>query len=138
MTFGRPPMISATPEFRSTLCLGSYEEDSSDRSTENDNVCFFTETFRLSQILEEILRTIYQPCREKHGRASRCSNSRCGEAPYGRLDSTIELDAHLSRFEQSLPHFLSWKKKCDRTRIPPASTHAHNHFRMQTNVLHGR
>lgn len=138
MTFGRPPMISTMPEFRSMSRLSFHAEDASERSAEDDEVWFFFETFRLGQILEEILRTIYQPWRDKHGRDLRCSNGRCSEAHYGRLDSTIELDAQLSRFEQSLPHFLSWTREADNTRIPPTTAYARNHFPTQKNVLHGR
>ncbi len=139
MTFGRPPMTSTIPDFRSaTSCLGYHDSGDFEHSTEDDDVCFFVETFRLSKILEEVLRTIYQPWRDKYQRDSRCGAGRCGGGHYGRLDSTIELDAHLSRFEQSLPHFLSWIRESDRERPQPLSTYARSHFQMQKNVLRGR
>ncbi|PHH93278.1 hypothetical protein CDD83_8789 [Cordyceps sp. RAO-2017] len=139
MTFGRPPMTSTIPDFRSaTSCLGFHDNDDFERSTEDDDVCFFVETFRLSQILEEILRTIYQPWRDKRQRDSRYGIGRCGDGHHGRLDSTIELDAHLSRFEQSLPHFLSWTREYDKARPQPTANHARSHFQLQKNVLHGR
>lgn len=138
MTFGRPPMTSTIPELRETSCLRFYEEDISERPAEHDDECFFIETFRLSQILEEILRTIYQPWRDKNERDSRCGSGRRGDTHYGKLDSTVELDMHLSRFERSLPHFLSWTGESDRSRMSPTSLNVHDHFTMQKNVLHGR
>ncbi|OAQ57546.1 monooxygenase [Purpureocillium lilacinum] len=69
MTFGRPPMTSTIPDVRSaTSFLRFHDNDDFECSTEDDDVCFFVETFRLSQILEAILRTIYQPWRDKHQR----------------------------------------------------------------------
>lgn len=133
MTFGRPPMTSTIPELRATSsCLGFHEEEeASGRLAEDDDVCFFIETYRLSQILEGILRTIYQPWRDKNERDSRCGSGR----HYGKLDSTVELDMHLSRFERSLPQFLSWTRESD---ISITSLHARDDFAMQKNVLHGR
>lgn len=139
MTFGRPPMTSTIPDVRSaTSFLRFHDNDDFECSTEDDDVCFFVETFRLSQILEAILRTIYQPWRDKHQRDFRYGMARCSDGHYGRLDSTIELDAHLSRFEQSLPHFLSWTREYDKARSQPTASHARSHFQMQKNVLHGR
>ncbi|OAA53254.1 Transcription factor [Cordyceps fumosorosea ARSEF 2679] len=141
MTFGRPPMTSTIPDFRSaTSYLGWNENVHFERSTEDEDVRFFVEMFRLSQILEEILRTIYQyqPWRDKHQRDSHYGIGRCGDGHHGRLDSTIQLDAHLSRFEQYLPHFLSWTGGYDNARPQPTANHAPSHFQMQKNVLHGR
>ena len=139
MTFGRPPMTSTIPDFRPAMsCLGYHGNSDFERSSEDDYVCFFVETFRLSQILEEILRTIYQPWLGKYQRDSRGNMGRRGDEHYGRLDSTIELDAHLSHFEQWLPHFLSWTRESERARSQPASTHTRSHFQMQKNVLLGR
>lgn len=136
MTFGRPPMTSTIPELRgaTSSCLGFHEEDALGRPAEDDEECFFIETYRLSQILEGILRTIYQPWRDKNERDSRCGSGRRGESHYGKLDSTVELDMHLSRFERSLPQFLSWIRESDIS----TSLHARDDFALQKNVLHGR
>lgn len=78
MTFGRPPMTSTIPDVRSaTSFLRFHDNDDFECSTEDDDVCFFVETFRLSQILEAILRTIYQP----------------GETSISETSATVWLDA---------------------------------------------
>jgi len=114
MTYGRPTMTAHLPD----LPLPSIVEFSRNRESlhpqpASDNapskMCFYIEFIRQCRILGEILSNVYQP---SAGGSAAGPPSWFDQKPHG-MDSILELDAKLSRYETALSPIMSWKSPCD-------------------------
>ncbi|KAH7029927.1 fungal-specific transcription factor domain-containing protein [Microdochium trichocladiopsis] len=126
MTFGRPTMTTHA----SNVPLPSLTDEGDDARAAAgpeapSRIGYFTQSIRLSMILEKILDRVYQPWRGK---------SRRDEAHHSsNFDAIIELDSDLASFEASVPGFLAWTGEG----VIPASGFELLGL-MQRNVLKGR
>ncbi|KXJ84922.1 hypothetical protein Micbo1qcDRAFT_237638 [Microdochium bolleyi] len=128
MAFGRPTMTMHA----SNIPLPSLADDEGDdarAATAGPEVPsrmgYFTQSIRLSMILEKILDRVYQPWRGKARRNEAHDRS--------NFDAVIELDSELTSFEASVPGFLAWTGGA----VLPASGFELLVL-MQRNVLKGR
>lgn len=119
MTFGRPTMTTFAP----SLPLPSTADDGG--SVAPTRLQFYVESIRLSKVLEQILVRVYQPWKSKAGGSDQRHFS---------LDTVIELDAQLSRFEAAVPWPLRWRVVVGMA--PPEDMAAC--LVMQRHVLHSR
>lgn len=129
MTFGRPTMVthasnvplpSLTEEFNNADTVTSLEDPS--------RMGYFVQSIRLSTILEKILVQVYQPWRSK----SRGDEINAKNHQYSNFDTIIDLDSELTRFESSVPSFLSWTTAGE---VPDSTFEP---IVMQRNVIQGR
>lgn len=129
MTFGRPTMVTHASNV--PLPSVSEEFDSIDTATSSETplrMGYFSQSVRLSTILERILVQVYQPWRSK----SRGDETNAEDHHCSKFDTIIDLDSELARFESSVPNYLSWIVESG------TSEHASGILLMQRNVLHGR
>ncbi|KAH7010548.1 fungal-specific transcription factor domain-containing protein [Ilyonectria destructans] len=135
MTLGRPTMTTHMSNVPLPSHLddakGGVEPTASSENRNHSRMQFFNESIRLSKILEGILLKVYRPWKSELRSDGSCD----GQQDPTSLQDLLELDARLSRFQNSVPGFLSWVED---TTLGDDSPDLVTLFSTQKNVLHAR
>ncbi|KAK4154105.1 fungal-specific transcription factor domain-containing protein [Chaetomidium leptoderma] len=112
MTYGRPTMTAHLPylPLPATVGFGENQESPHAQGASENNpsrMCFSVEYIRQCRILGEILSNVYQPASGGPVNGPGFDHKSLG------MDSILELDAKLSKYETALPPIMSWRTPCD-------------------------